>query len=92
MSGWFCQEGNGGGLMKARVARMSSQSGKTRNTVIDRMCSKNLFRVPIASVAARQSGMARAQMGSSSHFAGMMDFLGFPRCKRRIFLAACPPR
>jgi CRP-like cAMP-binding protein len=56
------QEGNGGGLMKASVARISSQSGKTRNTVIDRMCSKNRLRVPIASVAARQSGMARAQM------------------------------
>jgi len=30
--------------------------------VIDRRCSKKRLRVPIASVAARHSGMARAQM------------------------------
>ena len=31
--------------------------------MIDRMCSKNRFRVPIASVAARQSGMAQCTDG-----------------------------
>jgi hypothetical protein len=63
MSGICCgvHGAGGGGLAKARVARRSSQVGKTRKLVIERRFSKNRPRDPIFSAAWRQSPSVRSQ-------------------------------